>query len=70
MSRYELSPAAEADLEEIRDYLLTRAGRDVASRVVGKLRDAMRKVAEIPRLGHFVKTWPQNLCVSIACTST
>ena len=52
MSRYELSPAAEADLEEIRDYLLARAGRDVASRVVGKLRDAVRKVAETPGLGH------------------
>ena len=52
MSRFVLSPAAEADLEEIRDSLAKRGGRSVASRVLGELRDAMREVAGTPGLGH------------------
>ena len=51
MSRFVLTPAARADLAEISDYI-SKDNPDAASRVRGELRDAMRKLAEMPEMGH------------------
>jgi plasmid stabilization system protein ParE len=52
VSRYIISPAAQADLTEIRDYLRTQASPKVAARVLRDLRDGMARVAAAPGIGH------------------
>jgi plasmid stabilization system protein ParE len=52
VTRYILSPAAKQDLTEIRNYLVDRASRDVARRVLHELRKAMVSLAESPGIGH------------------
>ena len=52
MSRFRITPAALADLTDIRDYLRGTAGPDVAARVLSDLYDAMVNVASRPDLGH------------------
>lgn len=51
MSGFVLSPEAQADVEEIIDYI---AADDLsaAERVLAELRIAMHRLAEMPRLGH------------------
>lgn len=49
--RFSLTPAARADLIEIDDYLCRQSAR-AAARVRAKLREAMRRLAEQPHMGH------------------
>jgi plasmid stabilization system protein ParE len=51
MSRFFLTPAARADLNEISDYI-SKDNPHAANRVVDELRAAMRKLAERPEMGH------------------
>jgi plasmid stabilization system protein ParE len=51
MSRFVLTPAARADLLEIFDYI-AQDNPDAARRVTTELRGAMRKLAEMPEIGH------------------
>jgi antitoxin ParD1/3/4/toxin ParE1/3/4 len=46
-----LSPEARDDLQEIRDYI-ARDSTEAARRVLAELRTAMRRLAEMPELGH------------------
>ncbi len=51
MKRYQLTPAAEADLGEIFDHI--RADNPgAARRVLVRIREAMRRLTEFPRMGH------------------
>ncbi len=51
MSRYVLTPAAKADLVDIFEYI--RYDKPMAARrVLAKIRDAMRRLAETPGMGH------------------
>lgn len=52
MSRFVLTPAARADLEEIVDFI-REDNPDAARRVLRELRDSMRKLAGLPEMGHF-----------------
>lgn len=52
MSRFVLTPAARADLTEISDYI-SRDSPDAARRVRQELRSAMKKLAEMPQMGHY-----------------
>lgn len=49
--RYSLTPAARADLVDIDDYI-RQDSPEAAERVRAKLRQAMRKLAEYPGMGH------------------
>ena len=49
---YVLTPLAEADLDDIWDYVTERFGFDVADRVLDSLHDAFRLLAENPGMGH------------------
>ncbi len=51
MKPYQLTPAAEADLDEIFEYI--RSDSPAATRrVLVRVREAMRRLAEYPRIGH------------------
>ena len=52
MARFVLSPEARDDLRENRDYI-ARDSAGAARRVLSELRAAMRRLAEMPELGHF-----------------
>jgi plasmid stabilization system protein ParE len=54
MTRFVLTPAARADLEEIVDFI-REDNPDAAQRVLRELRDSMRKLARMPEMGHFRK---------------
>lgn len=49
--RYSLTPAARADLVDIDDYI-RKDSAEAAERVRARLRQAMRKLAEYPGMGH------------------
>lgn len=51
MSRFLLTEAAKSDLEEIHDFIFLDSP-GAAARVRTALRDAMRRLARNPRLGH------------------
>lgn len=51
MSRFVFSPEASDDLREIRDYI-ARDSPDAARRVLVDLRAAIRRLAEMPEIGH------------------
>lgn len=51
MSRYLLSPAAQADLEQIWDYTQDRWGVDQAEEYLRELQRAIERVAANPRIG-------------------
>ena len=51
MSRFVLSPEPSDDLREIRDYI-ARDKPDAARRVLVDLRAAIRRLAEMPEIGH------------------
>ena len=52
MTRYVLSEAAQADVFEIWAYLHEHAGPEIALGLVDELRNAMRKLASNPHIGH------------------
>jgi toxin ParE1/3/4 len=52
MSRYVLTPEAQQDLLQIRDYLKAEAGVRVARYVVNALIVAFRRLGKNPGLGH------------------
>lgn len=52
MSRFVLTKAARADLDEIFDHI-ARDNPDAAGRVLGKLRQAMQLLARSPEIGHY-----------------
>jgi antitoxin ParD1/3/4/toxin ParE1/3/4 len=52
MSRFVLTRAARADLDEIFRYI-ARDNPAAASRVLEKLRQAMRLLARTPEIGHY-----------------
>ncbi len=51
MSRYVLSPAAQADLEQIWDYTFDRWGADQAEYYLRELQRAIERAADNPRFG-------------------
>ncbi len=51
MKPYQLTPAAEADLGEIFEYIRSDSPA-AALRVLVRIREAMRRLAEYPRIGH------------------
>jgi plasmid stabilization system protein ParE len=53
MRPYILSAAARLDLLRIHNYLAEQASPSTARKVLSELRDGMRKVAQMPGLGHF-----------------
>ena len=52
MRQYILAPAARLDLIDLRDYLRARAGRRITAKVLQKIREGMRRIAEMPGIGH------------------
>lgn len=52
MTRYRLSPEAQADLNDIKQYLLTEGGARPARHVLGEIRRGLRFLAANPRAGH------------------
>jgi plasmid stabilization system protein ParE len=52
MNCFVLTPAARADLLDIFDYI-SQDNPDAARRVLHEIRAAMRKLAEMPEMGHF-----------------
>lgn len=52
MSRYVLTPAARADLVEIFEHI-SKDSPSAAHRVLEELRTAMRRLARMPKIGHF-----------------
>lgn len=52
MIRYALSPLALQDLADIWEYI-ARDSSEAADSVVVKIRQEVRKLAELPRLGHW-----------------
>ena len=52
MSRYILTPAAQEDLIDIRDYYLEEAGRRIARQMLVEFVEAFRFLARTPRAGH------------------
>ena len=52
VAQFLISPAARADLLEIRDFLVEKGSRKVAARVLKELRDALGRVAAMPGAGH------------------
>lgn len=51
MARYVLSPQAHEDLRGLRDYIV-QDNPAAARRVLNELREAMRRLAQMPELGH------------------
>jgi plasmid stabilization system protein ParE len=52
VSRYVLTPAARADLDEIFDHI-SKDSPSAAQRVLDELRTSMRRLAQMPEIGHF-----------------
>jgi toxin ParE1/3/4 len=52
MSGYILTPAAQEDLTDIRDYYLEEAGRRVARQMLVEFVEAFRFLARTPGAGH------------------
>lgn len=52
MSRFVLTPLAAGDLDNIRRFIAAQSGPTRARRLLAELRDAMRKLAENPGIGH------------------
>jgi toxin ParE1/3/4 len=55
MSRYDLRPAAEADLKQIWRYSVENWGEDRAERYITDLRMAIERAAEAPLSGQQMK---------------
>jgi antitoxin ParD1/3/4/toxin ParE1/3/4 len=52
MNRYQLSRLAEADLEDIGRWYRRERGPTAARKVLADLREALRRVARNPNIGH------------------
>ena len=53
MRRYELTTEAQADLEEIADYIAQEASVQRAILVLKEFHDAFCKLSDMPGMGHF-----------------
>lgn len=53
MKRYVLSPEAQQDLRDIREYLLKEAGLPISRHVMRKISEALRLLSGMPEIGHF-----------------
>jgi antitoxin ParD1/3/4/toxin ParE1/3/4 len=53
MKGYELTTEAQNDLDEIAEYIAVEASVERAIRVLREFRDAFRKLADMPGMGHF-----------------
>jgi plasmid stabilization system protein ParE len=53
MNRFQLSRAAQTDLESIGEYLAKTAGAEQAVDVLNRIRVAFQKLAEMPGIGHY-----------------
>ena len=53
MSTYLLTTAADADIEEIWQYLARQSGPGAADRLQDQLHAAMKRLAQSPGMGHF-----------------
>lgn len=53
MSAYDLTPEACEDLDAIGDYIANDSGAARATKVVSDIRDACRRLGEMPGIGHF-----------------
>lgn len=51
-ARFILSPEAQRDIEQIRDYYVDEAGVQVARHVLGQITKALRFLGETPGAGH------------------
>jgi toxin ParE1/3/4 len=66
VKRYRLSPEAQDDLKDIRQYLVKEGGAGLARYVLREIRQALQFLAETPGAGHLredltsepVKFWP------------
>jgi len=52
MGRFVLTPAAKADLAEIAQFIRQRGSSEAAKRVGRELRQEMRRLADMPGMGH------------------
>lgn len=52
MGRFAVTLAAKADLADIAEYIRERGSAEAAKRVGEELRRAMRKLADMPGMGH------------------
>ncbi len=53
MKGYELTTEAQYDLDAIAEYIAIEASVERAIRVLAEFRDAFRKLADMPGMGHF-----------------
>ena len=66
MKRYRLSPEAQGDLTDIKQYLMREGGARLARRVIAEIRHGLQFLAANPGAGHSrddltdepVKFWP------------
>ncbi len=66
MTRYRLSPEAQGDLADIKQYLIGEGGARLARYVLGEIRSSLQFIAANPGAGHAredltdepVKFWP------------
>ena len=66
MTRYRLSPEAQGDLTDVRQYLMGEGGARLARYVLGEIRSGLQLIAANPGAGHSredltdepVKFWP------------
>ena len=66
-SRYILSPEAERDIEQIRDYYLDEAGARVARHVLAQITTAMRSSRQHRALGTGATISLTKMCGSGQC---
>jgi plasmid stabilization system protein ParE len=52
MRAYRLTPAADADLDELWQYIALQSGTTAADRLEAELHDAMLRLAQAPGIGH------------------
>jgi toxin ParE1/3/4 len=53
MKGYELTTEAQYDLDAIAEYIAVEGSVERAIRVLSEFRDAFRKLADMPGMGHF-----------------
>jgi plasmid stabilization system protein ParE len=63
VAQFVLSPEARDDLREIRGYI-ARDSSEAAQRVLTELRTAMRRLAEMPQMGHLREDLVAELSIS------
>jgi toxin ParE1/3/4 len=53
VTRYVLSPEAQQNLRDIREYLLREAGLRISRRVMHEIATAIRFLSSVPGAGHY-----------------